>query len=142
MRCLVRLLALMYYEARARFVAVSSSLIHAAMGYVPSLKICDPALYDADRRMLTTKHPPIPRYLVANESHYYIDIARMLKESFPGAPVPTEKVPGSALKPEFDLTRATKDLGHKPSRTVAASLALQGQSFVNAGLLSDSILKQ
>ena len=93
-------------------------------------------------RELFTATAPTTRYLVANESHYYIDIARMLKESFPGAPVPTEKAPGSALKPEYDLTRASQDLGHKPSRTVAASLALQGQSFIDAGLLPDTILKQ
>lgn len=92
---------------------------------------------DVARAHISALHPEASgRYLVASESHLWIDIAICLSGLYPEASVPTTKRPGTALKPEYDITRTIHDLKFKPSRPIAESLQRTAQSMMDVGLLS------
>lgn len=75
------------------------------------------------------------RYLIAAGSLLFIDMCRMLKEFYPGRPIPLEKAPGSALKPEYDCSKAKDDLGWE-GRDVGESLKAQCDACIAAGKIN------
>ncbi len=73
------------------------------------------------------------RYLISGGSLYFHEVCALLARLLPDAKVPTQRAPGSALKPNFDYTRATQDWGWAP-RTAEEALTEQVAALVAAGM--------
>ena len=75
------------------------------------------------------------RYLICGASLYYRDVCTLLRDAFPTYPVTPAAAPTATLKPEFDCTRAVRDLGWAP-RDARHAITEQVQAVIAAGLAS------
>ena len=75
------------------------------------------------------------RYLMAAGSLRFTEMAEAITRMFPsGARVPTERAPGNALRPEFDCSKARRDLGWEAEYSVEDCIRAQITACANAGM--------